>query len=54
MNFPDQKISEGFGEVSVHGLFLTSDIVLMSWFKSDEILKSLGDFISKARGGGSS
>ncbi|AGS80611.1 hypothetical protein [Leptospira noguchii] len=52
--FPDQKISEGFGGVSVHGLFLTSGIVLMSWFKSGEILRSLGDFISKARGGGSS
>ncbi|MCH1911656.1 hypothetical protein L9Z41_03500 [Leptospira noguchii] len=52
--FPDQKISEGFGGVSVHGLFLTSGIVLMSWFKSCEILRSLGDFISKARGGGSS
>ncbi|EMO66416.1 hypothetical protein LEP1GSC132_2470 [Leptospira kirschneri str. 200803703] len=52
--FPEQKISEGFGGVSVHGLFLTSGIVLMSWFKSGEILRSLGDFISKARGGGNS
>ncbi|EMN88205.1 hypothetical protein [Leptospira weilii] len=52
--FPEGKISEGFGGVSVHGLFLTSGIVLMSWFKSGEILRSLGDFISKARGGGNS
>ncbi|EMJ62106.1 MULTISPECIES: hypothetical protein [Leptospira] len=48
---PDQKISEGFGGVSVHGLFLTSGIVLMSWFKTGEILKAVGEFISKARGG---
>ncbi|WP_061235195.1 hypothetical protein [Leptospira weilii] len=52
--FPEEKISEGFGGVSVHGLFLTSGIILMSWFKSGEILRSLGDFISKARGGGNS
>ncbi|WP_078129742.1 hypothetical protein [Leptospira alexanderi] len=48
---PEQKISDGFGGISVHGLFLTSGIVLMSWFKSGEILRAAGEFISKARGG---
>ncbi|RHX83215.1 hypothetical protein [Leptospira stimsonii] len=50
---PEQKISEGYGGVSVHGLFLTSGIVLMSWFKTGEILNAVGEFISKARGGNS-
>ncbi|WP_026054633.1 hypothetical protein [Leptospira weilii] len=50
--FPDSKISEGFGGVSVYGLFLSSGILLMSWFKTGEILKALGEFIQKARGGG--
>ncbi|UID85518.1 hypothetical protein J9305_19035 (plasmid) [Leptospira interrogans] len=35
------------------GLFLTSGIVLMSWFKTGEILKVVGEFIVKARGGSS-
>ncbi|PJZ29133.1 MULTISPECIES: hypothetical protein [Leptospira] len=51
-NFPESKISEGFGGVSVYGLFLISGILLMSWFKTGEILKALGEFIQKARGGG--
>ncbi|AGS80547.1 hypothetical protein [Leptospira alstonii] len=50
-SFPEAKISEGFGGVSVCGLFLTSGIILMSWFKTGEILKAVGDFISKAKGG---
>lgn len=49
--FPQAKIAEGFGGISVHGLFLTSGIVLMSWFKTGEILKAVGEFISKIRGG---
>ncbi|QOI36695.1 hypothetical protein [Leptospira interrogans] len=51
--FPEAKISEGFGAISVSGLFLTSGIVLMSWFKTGEILKVVGEFIVKARGGSS-
>ncbi|AVQ11783.1 Uncharacterized protein XB16_1451 [Leptospira santarosai] len=50
-SFPDAKISEGFGGISVYGLFITSDIILMSWFKTGEILKAVGDFISKVKGG---
>ncbi|EMO14650.1 hypothetical protein [Leptospira santarosai] len=50
-SFPNAKISEGFGGVNVYGLFLTAGIILMSWFKTGEILKAVGDFISKARGG---
>ncbi|WP_078125848.1 hypothetical protein [Leptospira alexanderi] len=49
---PDAKVSEGFGAVSVYGLFLISGVLLMSWFKTGEILKALGEFIQKARGGG--
>ncbi|TGM04888.1 hypothetical protein EHQ76_07470 [Leptospira barantonii] len=50
--FPSAKISEGFGGVSVYGLFLTSGTILMSWFKTGEILNAVGEFIQKARGGG--
>ncbi|MDI7197457.1 hypothetical protein [Leptospira santarosai] len=50
-SFPDAKISEGFGGISVYGLFITSGIILMSWFKTGEILKAVGDFISKVKGG---
>ncbi|WP_036060674.1 hypothetical protein [Leptospira weilii] len=51
-SFPDAKIAEGFGAVNVSGLFLTSGIVLMSWFKTGEILKAVGEFIKNTRGSG--
>ncbi|EKR71641.1 hypothetical protein [Leptospira noguchii] len=50
--FPDAKISEGFGGISIYGLFIASGIVLISWFKMGEILKVLGEFISKVKSGG--
>ncbi|ALO27845.1 hypothetical protein [Leptospira borgpetersenii] len=50
-SFPDAKISEGFGGISVYGLFITSGIILMSWFKTGEILQAVGDFISKVKNG---
>ncbi|MCG6195604.1 MULTISPECIES: hypothetical protein [Leptospira] len=50
-HYPNAKLSEGFGGISVYGLFFGSGITLMSWFKTGEILKAVGDFISKARGG---
>ncbi|EMN54406.1 hypothetical protein LEP1GSC089_3655 [Leptospira interrogans serovar Autumnalis str. LP101] len=52
--FPDAKISEGFGGISIYGLFITSGIILMSWFKMGEILKVLAEFIVKTRNGGNS
>ncbi|MCG6170213.1 hypothetical protein [Leptospira sanjuanensis] len=50
--FPDAIISEGLGGIRAYGLFLTSGAVLMSWFKTGEILKVVGDFIAKIRGAG--
>ncbi|EQA55413.1 hypothetical protein [Leptospira kmetyi] len=50
-HYPEAKLSEGYGGISVYGLFFGSGITLMSWFKTGEILRAVGDFISKARGG---
>ncbi|EIE01460.1 hypothetical protein [Leptospira licerasiae] len=50
--FPDVSVSEGFGEIKLHAILTIFGLTLMSWFKLSEIIKVLGDFISKLRGVG--
>ncbi|MCR1794921.1 hypothetical protein [Leptospira sp. id769339] len=52
--FPDVSVSEGFGGIKLHAVLTIFGMTLMTWFKLSEIIKALGDFISKVRGSGNS
>ncbi|TGM87888.1 hypothetical protein EHR05_14620 [Leptospira licerasiae] len=51
-SFPDESVSEGFGGIKLHAILTIFGLTLMSWFKLSEIIKALGDLISKVRGSG--
>ncbi|TGK41212.1 hypothetical protein [Leptospira andrefontaineae] len=50
--FPEASVSEGFGGIKLHAILTIFGLTLMSWYKLSEIIKALGDFISKIRGNG--
>jgi len=52
--FPPEIISEGYGAPRLGPVLVVFGIVLAGWYKIQEMIQSIGEFIQKIRGGGGS